>query len=97
MDNHFGKEKFRSGNIPFTMFGPFDQKSNVLFRDTTDGLKTSYEFMKVTKFERNLESFMDIATNQYCSNFAAHNKLSAVSLVSAVFILTTTKFLSSII
>lgn len=69
MDNHFGKQKFRSGNIPFSMFGPFDQKSNVLFKDSTDSLKTKYEIGKVTNFERGLESYLNeiIDSTQFCS------------------------------
>lgn len=73
MDNHFGKKKFRSGNIPFTMFGEFDQKANVLFKDSTDGLKTKYELMKISNFERNLEGHFDnvLETVQYCNS--SHN------------------------
>lgn len=73
MDQHFGKFKFRSGNIPFTIFGPFDQKTDVLFKDTTDSFKTSYEIANNTKFERNIESFYTTLLNdnsQYCSNSA---------------------------
>lgn len=84
MDNHFGKEKFRSGNIPFTMFGPFDQKSNVLFKDATDGLKTKYEILHISKFERNLESFVDTATQQYCSHSQSHQSSALVCLMSTI-------------
>jgi len=69
MDNHFGKQKFRSGNIPFTLFGPFDQKSNVLFKDSTDGLKTKYEFNKIQVFGKNLEDHIDniLQNDRLCS------------------------------
>jgi hypothetical protein len=68
MDIHFGKYKFKSGNIPFTLFGPFDQKTNVLFKDATDEFKTNYE-MQATTFDRNLEVFYSElnAKPQYCS------------------------------
>lgn len=89
MDNHFGKEKFRSGNIPFTMFGPFDQKSNILFRDNTDGLKTKYEFMKISNFERNLEGFYDSTNQQYCNGSKSHKPF-FTCLVIFVFTLSKT-------
>lgn len=71
MDNHFGKHKYRSGNIPFTMYGLFDQKQNVLFKDSTDGLKTKFEFTRISNFERNLEAHLDseLSNELYC-NFA---------------------------
>lgn len=78
MDYHFGKYKFRSGNIPFTIFGPFDQKQNVLFKDTTDGFKTPLEAEKYTKFERSLETFYrkyQAADMQFCQNSSSIVKL----------------------
>lgn len=90
MDNHFGKRKFRSGNIPFTMFGPFDQKTNVLFKDSTDGLKTKYEFTKISNFERNLEGHLDsvLDKTQYCnsSNNLNPSKLFVYSLFTLLMI-----------
>jgi hypothetical protein len=82
MDNHFGKQKFRSGNIPFTLFGPFDQKSNVLFKDSTDGLKTKYEMSKAT-FERGLENYFDSLKEnyQYCESSSSGQKISIISFV----------------
>lgn len=82
MDNHFGKQKFKSGNIPFTMFGPFDQKMNVLFKDSTDSLKTKYELSKISNFERSLESFYDERLRDdrpYCS--IAHSSMGSSTLV----------------
>lgn len=82
MDNHFGKQKFKSGNIPFTMFGPFDQKMNVLFKDSTDSLKTKYELSKISNFERSLESFYDERLRDdrpYCSN--AYSSMGSSTLV----------------
>lgn len=84
MDNHFGKQKFRSGNIPFTLFGPFDQKSNVLFMDSTDGLKTKFEFNKIKVFGRNLEDHLDSVqqSHQICS---LSNRIQSLKLSSLVF------------
>lgn len=89
MDYHFGKKKFRSGNIPFTMFGPFDQKPNVLFRDKTDLLKTKYELMKVTYFPRNIENYLEylIGNNQQCKNSSTTLHKSAIyTLITVLFL-----------
>lgn len=83
MDNHFGKKKFRSGNIPFTMFGPFDQKPNILFKDNTDSLKTNYELMKVSNFPRNLESYLENLVNQQCNESSSVHK-SLIYVISTV-------------
>jgi hypothetical protein len=87
MDYHFGKKKFRSGNIPFTMFGPFDQKSNVLFHDKTDLLKTKYELTKVMNFPRSLESHIEhlLNTRQQCT----HSSSSSIhmSIVCSIAVL----------
>lgn len=94
MDNHFGKQKFRSGNIPFTMFGPFDQKSNVLFKDTTDNLKTKYEFNKVSNFERNLEDFYEavLEGRQHCTSHTEshHTPTAVLLLLTTAFVLRST-------
>lgn len=42
MDKLFGKQ-YKTNTIPFTMFGPFDRQTNVMFRDTTDGLRSEVE------------------------------------------------------
>lgn len=42
MDKLFGKQ-YKTNTIPLTMFGPFDQQLNVMFRDTTDGLRSEVE------------------------------------------------------
>lgn len=71
MDNHFGKHKYRSGNIPFTLFGLFDQKPNVLFKDSTEKLLTKYEFTRISNFERNLEVYLESAPSiELQCNFA---------------------------
>jgi hypothetical protein len=53
MDRLFGKQ-VKSQTIPFTMFGPFDRRTNVMFRDTTDGLRGMSE-LKRDKMFRDLE------------------------------------------
>lgn len=71
MDYNFGKHKFRSGNIPFTMFGPFDKKKNVLFQDVTDGFRTPKEIKNYVKFDKSLEKFYSKLQSddlQYCSH-----------------------------
>ncbi|KAL7037648.1 hypothetical protein ACKWTF_009312 [Chironomus riparius] len=71
MDYNFGKHKFRSGNIPFTMFGPFDKKENVLFKDATDGFRTPKEIKNYVKFDKNLEKFYSKLQSddlKYCSH-----------------------------
>lgn len=85
MDNHFGKQKFRSGNIPFTLFGPFDQKTDVLFKDSTDSLKTKFEFTRTIKIERNLEEYFDgvLVTEKYCSSSPSLH-ISSQSLVICI-------------
>lgn len=45
MDRLFGKN-YESHTIPFTMFGPFDKKNNVMFRDQTEGLRGLIELEK---------------------------------------------------
>lgn len=42
MDKLFGKQ-YKTNTIPLTMFGPFDRQSNVMFRDSTDGLRSEAE------------------------------------------------------
>lgn len=89
MDNHFGKQKFRSGNIPFTMFGLFDQKSNILFKDSTDGLKTKFEFIK-SSFERNLENFFEniVDEHQYCNHSPSlHYKSSSLTVLTFILVI----------
>lgn len=87
MDIHFGKFKFRSGNIPFTLFGKFDDKTDVLFKDSTDNFKTDFEIRNMTKFERNVEEFYDgILKNPLpqCSmgnNFSSLNSMILIAVL----------------
>lgn len=95
MDNHFGKQKYRSGNIPFTMFGPFDQKANILFKDATDSLKTKYEFTRITNFERNLENYFDslLQSEPLCSFSYSMRTSKVLILFTTIAALSVFKFI----
>lgn len=64
MDQLFGKQ-YKSHTIPFSMFGPFDRKNNVIFRDTTDGLRGRMELEK-DKFPRLMEQSFTKYANVRC-------------------------------
>lgn len=65
MDALFGKRNFRSGNIPFTLFGLFDRQHDVLFRDTTDSFATKFEISQKRPNDRNLEYHIDELVKNY--------------------------------
>lgn len=65
MDAHFGKRNFRSGNIPFTLFGPFDRQHNVLFRDASDSFATKFDVGQKRTHDRNLEDHIDELIKNY--------------------------------
>ena len=87
IDNIFGKN-YKSNVIPFTLFGEFDRKKNVIFRDSTDSLKTSYELNHKVKFERNQEEAYAVYfsnNKQNCHNNALNIKYSiSLSLLTLV-------------
>lgn len=61
MDKLFGKPQ-NSLAKPFTMYGPFDKRNNIIFRDTTDRL-VGYNDLKKEKYGRNLEhAFLNYMT-----------------------------------
>lgn len=82
MNIHFGKQKYRSGNIPFTMFGPFDMKNDILFKDATDDFKTKLEVLQHMRFDNNLEKFYA----NYLNDDLQHCKSSS-SIVKSNFLL----------
>lgn len=47
MDRLFGKD-YKTHTLPFTMFGPFDRKNNVIFHDNTENLKNAGDLSKDT-------------------------------------------------
>ena len=80
MDKLFGKH-YKAHTIPFTLFGPFDKKNNVLFRDTTDSLKSKNELAKV-KLEKNLEEIYENMLTEICvENCSSTMKLSILILI----------------
>lgn len=87
MDIHFGKFKFRSGNIPFTLFGKFDDKTDVLFKDSTDNFKTDFEIRNMTKFERNVEEFYDEILKHPFSQCSIGNNFSAINSMILIAVL----------
>jgi hypothetical protein len=90
MDYYFGKYRFRSGNIPFTLFGPFDQKTDVLFKDSTDGFKTEYEIVNHAKFDRSIETFYSQIFNEnpeQCSSARSPLGVHFIYLLTAAIIL----------
>lgn len=66
MERLFGKN-YESHTIPFTMFGPFDKKNNVMFNDKTESLRGLVELEK-DRMPRLLEKmYTAYATKKYCS------------------------------
>lgn len=96
MDRLFGKN-YESHTNPFTMFGPFDKKNNVMFRDQTEGLRGIAELEK-DRSPRLLDStFTSYATQKVCSpNTAANLAQSgsvALLLVAAMSLLQCNRYL----
>lgn len=80
MDKLFGKES-KSNTIPFTLFGPFDKKNNVMFRDNTEGLRGLAELQKDKSF-RLLEKTFTVYAEEVClSKGIRVHALSSLSLV----------------
>lgn len=87
MDQLFGKQ-YKSHTIPFSMFGPFDRKNNVIFRDSTDGLRGRIELEK-DKFPRLMEQSFTEYANAKCqvSMGSAHRMSMSQTMVLLVIIL----------
>ncbi|KAH8336914.1 hypothetical protein KR059_008377 [Drosophila kikkawai] len=67
MDQLFGR-KYKSETRPFTLYGVFDNRTNILFRDTTDGLLGRQELHR-DNAKRVMEHIYDrYATMQYYKN-----------------------------
>lgn len=92
MDSHFGKRIFRSGNIPFTLFGLYDRQHDVLFRDSTDSLATKLEIVKKRPYDRNLEDHIE----ELVKNYDALNcrSVAAIFQVNSLILVITISFLS---
>ncbi|XP_055386805.1 transferrin [Condylostylus longicornis] len=76
MDRLFGKH-YKEHTKPFTMYGPFDKRSNIMFRDNTDGLK-GYIEMKKDSAERLLEDIYKKYSERIISNSSNKNYLSVL-------------------
>ncbi|XP_034654339.1 transferrin [Drosophila subobscura] len=64
MDQLFGR-KYKSETRPFTLYGIFDKRNNIMFRDTTDGLLGLQELHR-DNAKRVMEHIYDrYATTQY--------------------------------
>lgn len=67
MDRLFGK-KATTKTQTFTLYGPYDKKNNILFRDQSDGLLGVVDMVK-DKYKRNLEMvFEEFAKKKHCSS-----------------------------
>lgn len=65
MERLFGKN-YESHTIPFTMFGPFDKKNNVMFHDQTESLRGLVELEK-DRMPRLLETmYSTYAAKKHC-------------------------------
>lgn len=84
MDRLFGKN-YESHTIPFTMFGPFDKKNNVMFHDQTDSLRGIVELEK-DRAPRLLEGmYSKFASQEYCTpNLASTLKATLLSTLLLV-------------
>lgn len=69
MDRLFGKKpQFKTQT--FTLYGPYDKKNNILFRDQSDGLLGVVDIVK-DKFKRNLERVFEEFANKKCTSGAS--------------------------
>lgn len=79
MDKLFGKQS-KSNTSPFTLFGPFDRKNNVMFRDNTEGLRGLAELQKEKPFRLLEKTFTIYAEDVVCiSNGIQSHPLSYLS------------------
>lgn len=83
MDKLFGKE-YKSHTNPFTMFGPFDRKNNVMFRDGTDGLRSASELEKDHSKRLLEKTYTKWSKNRNCN--IAQNR--STNLSSSIFLFT---------
>lgn len=66
MDRLFGK-KTQFKTQTFTLYGPYDKKNNILFRDQSDGLLGVVDIVK-DKYARNLESVYEEFAHKKCTS-----------------------------
>ncbi|XP_055920328.1 transferrin [Eupeodes corollae] len=75
MDRLFGKF-YKSQTTPFTMFGPFDKRNNVMFRDKTDGLRGATDL----KGDRSVRLMEDIFENYIAKKYPTGGTRSLFSI-----------------
>lgn len=80
MDRLFGKF-YKTQTTPFTMFGPFDKKNNVMFRDKTDGLRGATD-LKTDRAARIMEDIFDNYVNDKYPVNSANANANAFFLIS---------------
>lgn len=83
MDKLFGKQ-YKSHTTPFTLFGPFDRKNNVMFRDKTEGLRGLAELQRDKSF-RLLDKTFTIYAEDVCPSEGA--KMHSLSYLSFTVLL----------
>lgn len=87
MDRLFGKNT-QSKTQTFTLYGPYDKKSNIMFRDISDGLLGVVDIVK-DKLDRNLETVYEAFADKKCTNGAGSILLSvalfAVTLTAQLY------------
>lgn len=81
MDNMFGKN-YKSHTLPFTMYGPFDKRNNIMFRDNTEGLKSLNE-LKHDQMPRLLEKIYD----KYTANYYPANSVENLNSINKIIFL----------
>lgn len=90
MEMHFGKQKFRSGNVPFRLFAPFDNRNNILFHDSTDEILTKSNFIN-RKIDRNLEKYLNDIIKNYqklnCNNSSLNLTTNHFSVILTLIII----------
>ncbi|XP_037941727.1 transferrin-like, partial [Teleopsis dalmanni] len=69
MDRLFGKT-YKSETRPFTMYGIFDKRNNVLFHDSTDSLKGSQD-LKKDYAKRSMEDVYEKYASQFYTDYSA--------------------------
>ncbi|XP_055715738.1 transferrin [Phlebotomus papatasi] len=93
MDRLFGKT-FSTKTQTFTLFGPFDKKNDVLFKDATDGLRGSVDILK-DRADRSLETTYKKYAHAKClfgGSFTLQTTSNIVLLGALLFLKLSSKF-----
>ncbi|XP_005185368.1 transferrin [Musca domestica] len=86
IDALFGKA-YKSDTRPFTMYGIFDKKNDVIFRDQTDGLKGIYDLKRDHNDRLMEEIFQNYIQEKYVNTLeSAASSVSGFSLLVLVAI-----------